>query len=82
MDPLDGEYIDLKIDEKLEETKNIIKEELKEDILRELQIEFDDRFDKLKKEYEFLNDDDKYDINMEDSQNPEWANNIDIYIYQ
>ena len=69
MDPLDGEYIDLKIDEKMEETKNIIKEELKEEILRELQIEFYENFEKLKKEYEFLNDD-NYDVNMQDSQIP------------
>ena len=70
VDPLDGEYIDLKIDEKMEETKNIIKEELKEVILRELQIEFYEKFENLKKEYEFLNDD-NYDVNMQDSQIPE-----------
>ena len=50
--------------------KNIIKGELKEEILRELQIEFYEKFEKLKKEYEFLNDD-NYDLNMQDSQIPE-----------
>lgn len=36
LDPLDSEYIDMKIDEKFQEVKKLIKEELKEDILKEL----------------------------------------------
>ena len=52
VDPLDGEYIDLKIDEKMEEARNTIKVEIKEVVLKELQVEFYEKFHNLKKEYE------------------------------
>ena len=52
VDPLDGEYIDLKIDEKMEEARNTIKGEIKEVVLKELQVEFYEKFYNLKKEYE------------------------------
>lgn len=99
VDPLDAEHIDLKIEEKMEEMRNIMKEEIKEVVLKELQVEFYEKFYKLKKDNEekfeklkkendekfekfkkedlefkidnFLNDDGKYDVNMEDSQLPE-----------
>ena len=83
VDPLDGEYIDLKIDEKMAEARNIIKEEIKEVVLKELQAELFEKFYQLKKEnedklkdlredYDFMKSHLlKYDIDMEDSQIPE-----------
>lgn len=77
VDPLDGEYIDQKIDEKMQEAKNSIISEIKEQVLREVQVEVTEKFHELKKQYDeeltkfkedhFL----KYDIDMEESQLPE-----------
>ena len=77
VDPLDGEYIDQKIDEKMEEAKKSIISEIKEQVLREVRVEVTEKIYELKKQYEeeltkfkedhFL----KYDIDMEDSQLPE-----------
>lgn len=71
VDPLDGEYIDMKIDEKWEDISKVWKEELrkelKEEIQAELRNEINEKFEDIKKEcdrkYDFhLSDDDHMDI--------------------
>jgi hypothetical protein len=71
VDPLDGEYIDMKIDEKWEDTSKVWKEELtmelKEEILKEMRLEMNIRFEEIKKECDtkddfHLSDDDHMDI--------------------
>ena len=59
VDPLDGEYIELKIVEKLKEVTKTMKAELKEEILKELRSEMNENFEELKKEY-----DQKYDFTI------------------
>lgn len=80
VDPLDGEYIDQKIDEKMEEAKNSIIAEIKEQVLREVRVEVTEKIYELKNQYEeeltkFKEDHflkyEKYDLDMEDSQLPE-----------
>ena len=76
VDPLDGEYIDLKIEEKYNQIYAEMKKDLKEEVLKEVLQEMTTKFDNMKKEYDafelnnFLNDDggNKTDIKMEDSQ--------------
>jgi hypothetical protein len=80
-DPLDGEYIDQKIDAKMEDARNSIISEIKEQVLREVRVEFTENFYELKTQYEekfknfeddyFLKFDTKTDDTMEDSQLPE-----------
>ena len=71
VDPLDGEYIDMKIDEKWEDTSKVWKEELKMElkgeILKEIRLEINTRFEDIKKECDtkndfHLSDDDHMDI--------------------
>lgn len=50
VDPLDSEYIDLKINEALEDASKIWKEELKEEIFKELRLELMQKFEEMKKE--------------------------------
>jgi len=57
VDPLDGEYIEWKLEEKFEKISPEWKKELKEEILSELHKELKEKFDNMKKEY-----DDKYYI--------------------
>ena len=83
IDPLDGEYIDQKIDEKMGDALNSTKLEIKEQVLREVRAEITEKFYELKKQneqdiknlredYDFMkNHFLKYDIDMEDSQPPE-----------
>ena len=59
VDPLDGEYIELKIVEKHKEVAKTMKAELKEEILIELWSEMNENFEELKREY-----DQKYDFNL------------------
>jgi hypothetical protein len=65
VDPLDGEYIDMKIDEKWEDMSKVWKEELKielkEEILKELRQEI---VEEIKKEYDrrYISDDDHMEI--------------------
>ena len=66
MDPLSGEYIDMKIDEKWEDMSKVWKEELKlelkEEILKELRQEIVEEIKKeCDKKYN-LSDDDHMDI--------------------
>jgi hypothetical protein len=42
MDPLDGEYIDWKLDEKFEEISPQWKKDIKEEILKEVNIELNE----------------------------------------
>jgi hypothetical protein len=42
MDPLDGEYIDWKLDEKFEEISPQWKKDIKEEILKEVKIELNE----------------------------------------
>lgn len=58
VDPLDGEYIDWKLQETLEKLAPLWKKNIKEEILKELRKEMKEQFDNMKKEY-----DEKYDIN-------------------
>ena len=51
VDPLDGEYIELKIDEKLKEVAKTMKAELKEEILKELRSEMNENFDHFELSY-------------------------------
>ena len=67
-EPLDGEYIDLKINENFEESQKLLKEVLKEEILNELRLEFDEKFEELKKEY-----DTKYDFNLSEDDHMDIA---------
>ena len=76
VDPLDGEYIHLKIEEKYNQIYAEMKKDLKDEVLKEVLQEITGKFDKMKKEYDayeldkFLNNDDenKTDVKMEDSQ--------------
>ena len=58
VDPLDGEYIDWKLEEKFEKISPEWKKELKEEILSELRKDLTEKFDNMKEKY-----DDKYDMN-------------------
>jgi hypothetical protein len=80
VDPLDGEYIDQKIEEKFEQIYPEWKKNIKEEVLKEVQKEISEKFEKLKKEFDtsfdfsqFMNEEieNKTDVRMEDSQIPE-----------
>lgn len=77
VDPLDGEYIDQKIQEKFEQIYPKWKKEIKQEVYREVKEEITEEFNKLKKEYEDFDNLLKYegetktDDTMEDSQLPE-----------
>ena len=60
-DPLDGSYIDLKIDEKFEAISPSWKKDIKEEILREIRKEMDEKFEEWKKSY-----DEKFEISLSD----------------
>jgi hypothetical protein len=49
VDPLDGEYIDWKLDEKFEEISSQWKKDIKEEILKEVKMETNEKFEELKK---------------------------------
>jgi hypothetical protein len=51
VDPLDGEYIDWKLDEKFETISPQWKKDIKEEILKEVKKEMQEKFEELKKEY-------------------------------
>lgn len=68
VDPLDVEYINIKIEEKLEDSKKSLKEVLKEEVLKELRLEFEEKFEDLKKEYLT-----KYDFNLSDDDHMDIA---------
>ncbi len=61
VDPLDGEYIDWKLDEKFEEISPQWKKDIKEEILKEVKMEMNEKFEELKKEYNT-----KFDISFSD----------------
>jgi hypothetical protein len=61
VDPLDGEYIDWKLDEKFEEISPQWKKDIKEEILKEVKMEMNEKFEELKKEYNA-----KFDISFSD----------------
>ena len=64
VDPLDIEYVNIKIEEKFEDSKKSLKEE----ILKELRAEFDENFEEIKKEYLT-----KYDFNLSDDDHMDIA---------
>jgi hypothetical protein len=51
VDPLDGEYIDCKLDENFEVISPQWKKDIKEEILKEVKIKINENFEELKKEY-------------------------------
>jgi hypothetical protein len=59
VDPLDGEYIDWKLDEKFEAISPQWKKDIKEEILKEIKMEMNENFEELKKEYNA-----KFDISI------------------
>lgn len=61
VDPLDGSYIDWKIEEKFELIYPQWKKEFKEDILKEVRKELNDKFEEMKKAY-----DQKFEITLSD----------------
>jgi hypothetical protein len=61
VDPLDGEYIDWKLDEKFEVISPQWKKDIKEEILMEVKMEMNKKFEELKKEYNA-----KFDISFSD----------------
>jgi hypothetical protein len=61
VDPLDGEYIDWKLDENFEEISPHWKNDIKEEILKEVKMEMNEKFEELKKEYNA-----KFDISFSD----------------
>jgi putative sterol carrier protein len=61
VDPLDGEYIDWKLDEKFEEISPQWKKDINEEILKEVKMEMNEKFEELKKEYNA-----KFDISFSD----------------
>ena len=61
VDPLDGSYIDMKIEEKFESIAPEWKKDIKEDILNEIRKEFNAKFEEIKKSYE-----EKYEIPFSD----------------
>jgi hypothetical protein len=61
VDPLDGEYIDWKLDKKFEEISPQWKKDIKEEILKEVKMEINEKFEELKKEYNA-----KFDISFSD----------------
>lgn len=77
VDPLDGEYIDQKIEEKFEKIYPEWKKEIRQEVLKEVKEEIAEEFSKLKKEYDdfdllLKNDEEiKTDDTMEDSQYPD-----------
>ena len=73
VDPLDSEYIDIKLQERYDQILPEWKKELKQEILTELKVEMTECFEKMKKEYEskydidqFLNDDSMDIVEKED----------------
>jgi hypothetical protein len=64
VDPLDIEYVNIKIEEKFEDSKKSLKEE----ILKEIRAEFDEKFEEIKKEYLT-----KYDFNLSDDDHMDIA---------
>ena len=77
VDPLDVQYIAIKIEEKFQQMYPEWKKEIKQEVLKEVKEEMTEELDKIKKEYDdfdqLLNNDgeNKGDEAMEDSQNPE-----------
>jgi hypothetical protein len=61
VDPLDGEYIDWKLDEKFEVISPQWKKDIKEEILMEVKMEMNKKFEELKKKYNA-----KFDISFSD----------------
>jgi hypothetical protein len=61
VDPLDGEYIDWKLDEKIEAISPQWNEDIKEEILKEVKMEIHENFEELKKEYNA-----KFEISISD----------------
>jgi hypothetical protein len=61
VDPLDGEYIDWKLDKKIEVISPQWKKDIKEEILKEVKMEMNEKFEELKKEYNA-----KFDISFSD----------------
>jgi hypothetical protein len=61
VDPLDGEYIDWKLDKKIEVISPQWKKDIKEEILKEVKMEMNEKFEELKKEYNA-----KFDISFLD----------------
>jgi hypothetical protein len=61
VDPLDGEYIDWKLDEKFDVIAPQWKKDIKEEILKEVKMEMNENFEELKKEYNA-----KFDISFSD----------------
>jgi hypothetical protein len=61
MDPLNGEYIDWKLDGEFEEISPQWKKDIKEEILKEVKMEMNEKFEELKKEYNV-----KFDISFSD----------------
>jgi hypothetical protein len=59
VDPLDGEYIDWKLDEKFEAISPQWKKDIKEEILKEIKMKMNENFEELKKEYNA-----KFDISI------------------
>lgn len=52
IDPLDGEYIDWKIDEKFEKIASVWREDIKKEVLEELKKEMNEKFEEIKKSYD------------------------------
>jgi hypothetical protein len=61
VDPLDGEYIDWKLDEKCEAISPQCKNDIKEEILKKIKMEINENFEELKKKYNV-----KFDISFSD----------------
>jgi hypothetical protein len=61
VDPLDGEYIDWKLDEKFDVISPQWKKDIKEEILKEVKMEMNENFEELMKKYNA-----KFDISFSD----------------
>lgn len=76
-DPIDAQYIAIKVEEKLQQIYPQWKKEIKQEILNEVKEEVKEEFDKIKKEYDDFDhllkyeEENKTDETMEDSQHPE-----------
>jgi hypothetical protein len=70
VDPLDGEYIDWKLDENI----TTMKKDIKEEILKEVKMEMNKKFEELKKEYNA-----KFDISFSDEDTMKIKDNIHSY---
>jgi hypothetical protein len=77
VDPLDVQYIAIKVEEKLQQIYPEWKKEIEKEILNKVKEEMKEEFDKIKKEYDdfdqLLNNEaqNKTNKTMEDSQHPE-----------